>query len=245
VVWLLGGGVLLAGCEPVRATAAPVEPGQSPGAVVPEPAVSVAGRAAVPGDYAWFAEIKDFGEGFCFTWVHGMTPAQVIKASGGKELERIGWEQLVGSGDGQDAGAGQYFYGVAHVGDWALLVEDGGAFGATESRVGPLSRGTTVVSHWRAADGHGRLLVLEDQAVRLDFDPVEPEKVGGRGAASLASVMEAAGFQEAQRLRAGDPAKYQQWCMEAAFALTERLTGVAMTRALLEKLTYLLTSVPH
>jgi hypothetical protein len=203
----------------------------------------LAGRAATADDYRWFAGVDDLAEGFCFTWVRGLTPQQVIKATGGTELERIAWEQLVGSGDGQQAGADRYFFGIAHIGEWALLVEDNGSFGTTDSRVGPLSRGTTLVSHYRARDGHGRLLVLEDEDVRLDFDPIEAEKITGRAADALAPVIDAAGFSSAQRLRSGDQAAYRTYCMEAAFALTERLTGVAMTEDLLEKLTYLLTSV--
>lgn len=203
------------------------------------------GRAATAEDYLWFAGVDELADGFCFTWVRGLTPQQVIKSTGGKELERIGWEQLVGSGDGQQAGADRYFYGVAHVGDWALLVEDSGSFGTTNSRAWPLSRGTTLVSHYRARDGHGRVLVLEDEDVRLDFDPIEAEKITGRSADSLAPVIAAVGFSHAQSLRSGDQRAYRTYCMEAAFALTERITGVGMTEDLIEKLTYLLTSVPR
>jgi hypothetical protein len=213
--------------------------------VAPSGSGLLVGRAATADDYSWFAGVDDLADGFCFTWVRGLTPQQVIKATGGKELERVVWEQLVGSGDGQQAGADRYFYGVAHVGEWALLVEDSGTFGTTDSRVRPLSRGTTLVSNYRARDGHGRLLVLEDEEVRLDFDPIEAEKITGRAADALALVIDAAGFSYAQSLRSGDPTVYRRYCMEAAFALTERLTGVAMTEDLLEKLTYLLTSVPR
>jgi hypothetical protein len=187
--------------------------------------------------------VGDLAEGFCFTWVRGLTPEQVITSTGGKELERVAWEQLVGSGDGQETGADRYFYGVAHVGDWALLVEDSGSFGTTDSRVRPLSRGTTLVSHYRARDGHGRVLVFKDEDVRLDFDPIDAEKIAGRGADSLAPIIDAAGFAYAQRLRSGKQTAYRTYCMEAAFALTERLTGIGITEELLQKLTYLLTSV--
>jgi hypothetical protein len=205
----------------------------------------VVGRAATAEDYRWFAGVSDLAEGFCFTWVRGLTPQQVIELTGGTELERVAWDQLVGSGDGQQAGADRYFYGVAHVGDWSLLVEDSGNFGTTDSRVRPLSKGTTLVSHYRARDGHGRVLVLEDEDVRLDFDPIEPGKITGRGADSLAPVIDAAGFTYAQELRSGDQTAYRAYCMEAAFALTERLTGIGMTEDLVENSTYLLTSVPR
>lgn len=196
-------------------------------------------------DYRWFRGVEDLGEGFCFTWIKGLTPQQVIRASGGTELERIGWEQLVGSGDGQQEGADRYFYGVAHVAEWALLVEDGGRFGTTDSQVTPLSRGRTLISHYRGRDGHGRLLALEDEAVRLDFDPAVPGKMAGRDVDDLAPVIDSAGFGALARLRFRNQSDYRAYCAQAAFALTERMTGVAMTEDLLETLTYLLTSVPR
>jgi hypothetical protein len=203
------------------------------------------GRAAVADDYRWFSGITDLADGFCFTWVQGRTPEQVIRDSGGKELERIGWEQLVGSGDGQQAGAERYFYGVAHVSQWALIVEDGGTFGTTDSKVKPLSKGTTLLSHYRGRNGHGRLLVLEDENVRLDFDPVAADRIAGRDAGDLATVIDASGFAAAQKLRSVDPREYRAYCTAAAFALIERMTSVGMTEKLLETLTYLLTSVPR
>ena len=242
---------MLGGCQAARAGEAPVGGGGSPAVpavkLSPAPAVSsllVVGRAAVAEDYRWFGGVQDFGHGFCFTWVQGRTPQQVIKATGGKELERIGWDQLVGSGDGQQTWADRYFYGTAHVAEWALMVEDGGDFGTTDSRVLPLSRGTTLISHYRREDGRGRLLALEDGKVRLDFDPLDAGKRVGSGAVDLAPVIDDAGFGAARRLRSGDQGEYRAYCTEAAFALVERMTGVAMTKELLETLTYLLTSVP-
>jgi hypothetical protein len=231
---------MLAGCRPLTAAAAP-RASELPSAA---PSGVVAGSATAD-DYLWFAGVEDLADGFCFTWVRGLTPQQVITATGGQDLERIDWEQLVGSGDGQQAGAEQYFYGVAHVAAWSLLIEDNGTFGTTDDRVRPLSRGTTLVSHYRAPDGHGRLLVLEDEAVRLDFDPIEADKIIGRATGGLAPVIDAAGFSYAQRFRSGDQTAYRTYCTAAAFALTERLTGVAMTEKLLETLTYLLASVPR
>ena len=203
------------------------------------------GREAVAADYAWFSGVEDLALGFCFTWVRGLTPEQVIKTSAGRELERIGWEQLVGSGDGQQAGSEQYFYGVAHVGDWALLVEDNGAFGTTDLEARTLSRGTTLASFSWKASGGGRVLVLEDGSYRLDFDPVAAGKLSGWGVSELAPVVQAAGFLAARELRGGDQGEYRNYCRSSAFAFVERVTGVAMTEELLKTLTYLLTSVPR
>ena len=176
----------------------------------------------------------------------GLKPQEVIKRLGGEELERVDWLQLVGSGDGQQFSAADYFVGIALVGEWALLVEDSGTLGTTDALVVPLSAGTTLVSHYRNAAGHGRLLVLENCAVRLDFDPSDPLVRGGSGTVSLAPVIDAAGFGYAESIGpAGESAHYRTYCMEAAFALTERLTGVPMTLELLTSLTYRLTLVPR
>lgn len=201
-------------------------------------------RAATAGDYRWFEADGDLTKGFCFTWVKGLTPQQVINRLGGRELERVDWEQVVGSGDGQQDAMSDYFVGIARVGAWALLVEDNGTLGTTDAKVVPLSAGTTLISNYRKADGHGRLLVLADREVRLDFDPIDAKKLSGSGVDSLAPIIDAAGFGYAGAVPLGDdPGQYRTYCMEAAFALTERLTGVPMTLNLLTTLTYRLTRV--
>jgi uncharacterized protein DUF6461 len=191
------------------------------------PAVAATPRDAVADDYRWFSPTPDFGQGFCFTWVRGLTPQQVIKRLGGRELERISWEQLVESGDGQQGTAYRYFIGITRVDNWSLIVEDNGDLGVTDRLVRPLSAGTTVVAHYCGADGHGRFLQLTDGRVGLDFDPAAP--------ATMTAAMSAVGF--APGIDAGTS-------MAASFALAERLTGEQMSRPLLISSTYLLTNVP-
>jgi hypothetical protein len=203
-------------------------------------------RAATASDYRWFEADSDLSKGFCFSWVRRLTPQQVLGRLGGKELERVDWQQLVGAGDGQRAGADRFFFGTARIGDWSLIVEDNGSLGVTDRLIRPLSKGTTLVSYHRTADGHGRFLVLEDQDVRLDFDPLDPAERSGRGADSLAPVIDDAGFRYTTGMRlSDDPVYYRTYCMEAAFALAERLTGVALTLDLLRTRTYLLSAVPR
>ncbi|GIM97190.1 DUF6461 domain-containing protein [Paractinoplanes toevensis] len=191
------------------------------------PAAAATPRDAVADDYRWFFPVPDFGQGYCFTWVRDLTPPQVIKRLGGRELERINWKQLVESGDGQQGTAYRYFIGITRVGDWSLIVEDNGDLGVTDRLVRPLSAGTTVVGHYRGADGHGRFLQLTDGRVELDFDPAAP--------ATVTAAMSAVGF--APGIDAGTS-------MAASFALAERLTGQQMTQSLLISSTYLLTNVP-
>ncbi|MGX6605459.1 DUF6461 domain-containing protein [Micromonosporaceae bacterium Da 78-11] len=195
-------------------------------------------------DYGWFAGEPDFGSGFCFSWVHGLGPKDVLERVDGTELERVTWEQLVGSGDGQVAGADRSFFGAARVDDWVLIVEDGGGLGVADTFVRPLSVGTRVVSHYLGDDGRGQFLVLADQRVELDFDPGDPRSRTGSLVAELSPVLRAVGFDPAPGAELGGQGSGGR-SVAAAFALAERITGVAMTRALLHTKTYLLATAPR
>lgn len=188
-------------------------------------------------DYRWFASNSDLSKGFSFVWVKGLPTGEMLDRLGAKELERVYWKQLVGSGDGQRGHPRRLFFGVTRIDTtWSLVVEDNGTLGATESLLRPLSAGTTVVSHYRASNGRGRLLVLTNQGVDLDFDPLTAVPRPARRNAELASTIAAVGFGTST-----DPA----YCTAAAFALTERLTGVAMTEALLASNTYRFSEAPR
>jgi hypothetical protein len=194
------------------------------------------GREAVAADYAWFSQVRELGKGFCFVWVRGVPTAQVLKRMGAEELERIGWQQMVGAGDGQRGVADKRYFGVSRIADdWALVVEDGGSLGRADELLRPLSAGTTVVCLYRAADGRGRFLLLEDRAVRLDFDPTSDAYRSGSEAAELGLMIKAVGFGGA-----ADPAQRTA----AALALAERLTGVPLSLAQLQERTYLFSMVP-
>ncbi len=201
------------------------------------PSAAGPSRAAVAGDYRWFAANTDLSKGFSFVWVKGLETKEVLQRLGGEELERVYWNQLVSSGDGQRGDASRMFFGIARMSEtWVLVVEDNGTLGTTESLLRPLSRGTTVISHYRAANGRSRLLLLTDQAVDLDADPVTGKSRAGGRATELAPTLAAVGFGASN-----DPAQGTA----AALALTERLTGVAMTQELLNSRTYVLGWAPR
>ncbi|WP_250000586.1 DUF6461 domain-containing protein [Actinoplanes sp. M2I2] len=188
------------------------------------------------GDYAWFREVTDLSKGFCFVWVRRVRPAQVLDRMGAKELERIGWQQMVGAGDGQRGFPDKCYFGVTRLNDdWALVVEDNGELGTEDGQFRALSAGTTLICLYRADDGSGRFLLMEDRGVTLQFDPVSGERPSGRRAAELETTVKAT--------RAGAPAQPDDR-MAAAFALAERLTGVPLTQADLRKHTYLFSVVP-
>ena len=223
----LAAGGLLAGCGPRTGTPAPSS--SSPSA----PPSSVAARAAVADDYRWFDDEADLRKGFFFGWVHDRTSQQVLDRMGAKELERIGWHQLVGAGDGQRGPADRYYFGVARVGDWALVIEDNGTLGRADELLRALATDTTLVGNYRAATGAGRFVLMERGVTELDFDPALDRRPSGSRAAELQPLIEAVGFATST-----DPAHR----IRAAFALTERLTGVALTPELLQTKTYLFST---
>lgn len=192
-------------------------------------------RPAVAEAYRWLVEGDEFAKGFSFVWVQALTTRQALARIGGKELERVFWRQLVGPGDGQRVATDQRFFGMARVGGWVLIVEDNGSLAISDALLGRLSAKTTVVAHYRGADLHGRLSVLTDGVVGLRFDPQKDTDRTGPRAAELAGVLASAGVGESTDVATRTA---------AAFAVTERLTGIAMTRELLEEKTYLLGTAP-
>ncbi|WP_433827863.1 DUF6461 domain-containing protein [Actinoplanes sp. CA-015351] len=201
------------------------------GATMPDVSAS-----AVPADgYTWPLRESDLAAGFCFTLVQDLTPNQVIDRLGGKELERVEWPQLVGPGDGEADASQRYFIGVARLGDWTVIVEDAGELGVTGELVRPLSKGRSLLAYRSDAAGHGRLLVLQDGEVLLDFDSVTPERWGGSRPGDFVPAMRAAGL-----LGGTDVTEPTG---PALSFLADR-TGVALTRAQLTERTYLLVTVP-
>jgi hypothetical protein len=206
----------------------PSAPTASASAPVLDSSLAAGGRLAVAGDYAWFRGVRDLSKGFCFVWVSQVTTGQVLKRMGAKELERIGWQQLVGAGDGERVSSGKRYFGVSRLDDsWSLIVEDNGTLGTADELLRKLSAETSLICLYRAAEGSGRFLLLRDQDVQLEFDPWADAKATGTRATELAPAIAAVGGSGA----------------EAGFALAERVTGVPLDLAGLEKRTYLFSTV--
>jgi hypothetical protein len=186
-------------------------------------------------DFSWPAGDPALASGFCFTLVNGLTPAQVIERLNGTELERIDWAQMVAAGDGERARADRCFIGVARIDDWSLIVEDNGSLGVTQRLVRPLSEEGLVMAYRGDAEGAGRLLVLRDGDLELDFDSRRPEKWGGSRPGAYMPAMRSAGL-------AGGTAVTHPTGPALAFLAGQ--TGVALTRELLAERTYLLVTVP-
>lgn len=193
-------------------------------------------RPAVADDYRWLVSGEEFAKGFSFVWVQGLTTRQALERLGGEELERVYWHQLAGPGNGQRVTTDRRFFGMTRLDNWVLVVEDNGDLAVRDDLLGRLSAQTTVVAHHRGADLRGRLTVLTDGVVGLRFDPQADTNRTGTRVTELAGVLASTGVGAAT-----DPAGRTA----AAFAFTERLTGLALTRTLLEERSYILGAAPR
>lgn len=192
-------------------------------------------------DYAWFEDdFPDIAEAYCFTLVRDLSPAELMsRLEGRQEAPLQGIAAVV------DAAFAQYdldeknrqLVAMTTVGTWTLLIEPNGYLGVTEEQALPASAGTSWISHFTNINAVGTFLWAEDQVLRLCFDPMFPEDRWGAEPDELLDVMRRIGF----HLEVEDPEP--DFSPQAAFALAEHLTGVAVTPALLRDTTFTCATV--
>ncbi|WP_371785711.1 DUF6461 domain-containing protein [Streptosporangium subroseum] len=211
---------------------------------------------ATPDDYSRFPSehLPDLGGAYCFTYVRGLTPEELVTRLGVRveDRSRMTLDELTSiacSGyDGESM-----FFGVTAVDDWVLIVEVLGGLGLTEEIIVPLSAGTRLVSHYYLdikcmdyfrwiEDGKTRFEYLnqdgyshwiKDGKIQREFPPYEGDSEEMPD--ELAETME-----RIDSVYPPHPYPHEG----PAFLLAERLTGITMTPQLLEESTYLCGSVP-
>ncbi|MFF9147527.1 DUF6461 domain-containing protein [Streptomyces sp. NPDC014861] len=191
-------------------------------------------------DYAWFEDdFPDIAEAYCFTLVRDLSPTELTS-----RLEARPEAFLQGISAVVDATFAQYdleqdrqLVAMTTVGTWTLLIEPNGYLGVTEEQALPASAGTSWVSHFTNINAVGTFHWAEDQVLRLCFDPMFPEDRWGAEPDELLDVMRRIGF----HLEVEDPEP--DFSPQAAFALAEHLTGVAVTPALLRDTTFTCATV--
>ncbi|WP_130337091.1 DUF6461 domain-containing protein [Micromonospora kangleipakensis] len=190
-------------------------------------------------DYAWFPErFSALAEAYCLTLVERVSPVELLDRLDARERRVLtGVDALVEPAYGawEDGGGDDAFVGVAAVGDWSLVVEPNGLLGVTEAVLTPLSRGRTVVSHFRNVNALNLFFWYVDGDLRLQFEPLFPDSRVGSDPDGLVEVMRRVGFDL-------DGDDYDR-CDEAAFALAAHLTGVRFTADLLASAEYLCGTV--
>jgi hypothetical protein len=227
-------GAALVGC------AQPVHPGDPRPCEPTETPLSVATRSqptdqAVDSDYGWFETNEELTEGFCFTWIAGLTPNQVVGKLGGRRLGTTGWPSDWTNISGRRLG--EAVMAVTKTPGWSLIVEDNGGLALRDDLLKRLSARTTVISHYRNVELDSRFMLVKNGDIQVAFDPYNFGDRSGSHPDILLPAMRAAGFvTDGQDSDNAD-------ATESAFALTERLTRVPMTTALLHSATYVVAAV--
>jgi hypothetical protein len=197
-------------------------------------------------DFSWFAD-RPAGlyEAYCLTLARGLAPAEFLARLGARaERGRKGVGELFGPSMERWGGFPEegLLIGVTTAPgsgcDWALGVEINGFLGVSEDLIVPLSAGTSVVSHFRNIEAVNRFYWVEDEEIRLYFEPLIPQSRYGSAPDALTDLMRQVGFDLRED---GDNSEHSN---EAAFALAERLTGVRVTPELLEQAQYQCGIVP-
>jgi hypothetical protein len=196
-------------------------------------------------DYTWLHERHATLMGaYCVTLVRAITPDRLLDELEGEPNIRVkGAEALhQPSYDTWNSHYGDpLFVGVAAVGDWSLMVEHNGYLGVTSTAMLPVSRGRTVVSHFRNVNAVDHFYWFEDGDTRLHFEPLFAYARDGDHAdePELLAEMRESGFD----LSEDDDRSYELHT-EAAFALAHRLTGVHLTPELFTSLEFTGALVP-
>ncbi|MFG2071201.1 DUF6461 domain-containing protein [Nonomuraea maritima] len=182
-----------------------------------------------PDKYAWLTEAAD---GSTFTYVHGLTPEQVVTRLGGRP-EDFTPETLdaLGNADGRGPGA---FLGVTTIGDWAFVVEPYWHTIA-EEMIMPLSAGTRLVSHHSLGiKGLDHFFWVDDRQLRFCF--IAQEGYAEEVPDELVETMDQI---DSLYPPLADPSDGPM------FLLTEHLTGITLTPQLLNESSYMWGTVPE
>ncbi|WP_435874865.1 DUF6461 domain-containing protein [Nonomuraea dietziae] len=110
---------------------------------------------ATPDDCAWFSyeRFPELAEAYCFTYVHGLTPEQLVVRLGGRpeDFTPMTLEELIETSYRNSYDTA--FLGATTIGDCVFIVEPNGGLGIDEEIITPLSAGTRLVSHFRDPPG--------------------------------------------------------------------------------------------
>ncbi|MEU1214137.1 DUF6461 domain-containing protein [Streptomyces sp. NPDC005790] len=198
-------------------------------------------RASTAADYGWLEDrYQDLMEAYCVTLVQGRPPDALLKALGAEPGERMtGVAELSGPAF-DEWESDECFIGVTSVGDWSLMVEYNGYLGIGVETMLPVSRGRTVVSHYRNINAVDHFYWHEDGATRLHFEPLFPHHRDGSRPDELVAEMQESGFDLSDEEDSGFDGH-----TEAAFALAERITGVRLTPELFASAEFVCGRVPE
>ncbi|MFB4268509.1 DUF6461 domain-containing protein [Nonomuraea sp. GTA35] len=190
---------------------------------------------ATPGGNAWFSyeRFPDLAEAYCFTYVRGLTPGQLVFRLGGRpeDFTPMTLEELIATRHRSSYDTA--FLGATTIGDWVFIVEHNGGLGADEAIITSLSAGTRLVSHFRDVEGVECFYWSDDGKIRFCF--IADEGYSEEVPDEVVETM--------QRIDADYRHLYPS--DGPAFLLAEHLTGITLTPGLLEGSTYLCGVIPE
>jgi hypothetical protein len=192
-------------------------------------------------DYGWLEkQYQHLMEAYCVTLVRGLSPDALLEALGAEPGERMTGVAELSGPSFDDWESDGWFVAVASVGDWSLMVEHNGFVGVGPETMLPVSRGRTVVSHYRNVNAVDHFYWFEDGTTRLHFEPLFPHHRDGSHPDELLAAMRESGFDLSDEDDAGLDGH-----TEAAFALAERITGVRLTPELFASAEFVCGRVPE
>lgn len=181
-------------------------------------------------DYQWLDErYGDLTEAYCLTLVEKLGPAALLGELAAEPQPTITGVAGLREPAYEFGDYDRLFAGVTALGDWSLMVEYNGYLGVTDEAMLPVSRGRTVVSHFRNVNAVDRFCWYRDGTVRLSFEPLFAFDRDGTHPDELLTAMAECGF---DLVDTDDPEHDRP--TEAAFALAHRITGVRLTPRVLE-----------
>lgn len=201
--------------------------------------------SATVADYLWWQSFRpDWADAHCVTLISDTESARVIDVLGGHTVAQVsGIDALMTRsfehwGDTHDSEAA--VIGVTDIGaGWTLIAEVNGYLGVTAELIAPVSACRTVVSHFRNVNAVYRFNWWRDGQLLTDLDLLFPAERFGTEPDALVEHLQEVGIP----LGSNDDASSVD-LSAAAFALAERITGVACTPELFERAAFTVATVP-
>lgn len=200
---------------------------------------------ATIADYLWWQDFRpDWADAHCVTLLDAATPEQVIGDLGGHLIDRVtGIDALLAHAAehaGESYNPTEALIGVACTETgWTVIAEVNGYLGVTHELIRPLTVGRTVVAHFKNINAVYQFAWWRDGRLLTDLDLLFPAERAGDEPDAALHHLKAIGLtldpdQDVSALNLS----------AAAFALAERITGVACTPALFERADFAVAVVP-
>lgn len=195
------------------------------------------GVTSLAEQYAWFVGYSG-SDSYCLTLVKDRSEMEVLSLLGGDDVRRVPNMDAVWH-ETQELEETAGVVAALAVEGWVLVFEPYGYRGVNRAVAERLSSGTRCVSHFRNIELDTAFMWAEDGAVQAKFELQSPWDIAGAKALEMKDVLMRAGF---AAFESGDN-RLPRIYLPAAMALTDMLTGLRITRDLLDDSPYTCVTV--